>query len=350
MYLFDLGERPWKQSMLIFHMLARLGVEALVIVSPRTPFISIGYFQDAKQEINFEYCRQQGLPIFRREVGGGTVYLDRNQIFYHVIWNKNNPEFPKKIKDIYQYLSVPPIQTYDEFGITTQFREINDIVTTKGRKIAGLGGADIQDSMVFVGSLMLDFNYEQMTHAVKIPDEKFRDKIYKTLEENVTTMKRELGKIPSRSEVIDVLKKRYSRLLGKFTPAELNDSLISKMEELAVYFDSPEFLYRKTPRIPQGLKIKEGIEILYGMYKAKGGLIKTAQEIEVKKMRDIGISGDFTLFPKKELREMEIALKHTEREKEELDSTLEEFYEKTDVQTPGVEPTDVRKAILNVKK
>ena len=81
MYLFDLGELPWKQSMLIFHTLARLGIEALIIVSPRTPFISIGYFQDAQQEINFEYCRQKGLPIFRREVGGGTVYLDRNQIF-----------------------------------------------------------------------------------------------------------------------------------------------------------------------------------------------------------------------------------------------------------------------------
>lgn len=85
MYLFDLGERPWDESMLIFHALSRMGIEALNVVSPKTPFISIGYFQDAKLEVDIEYCKKENLPIFRREVGGGTVYLDRNQIFYQVI-------------------------------------------------------------------------------------------------------------------------------------------------------------------------------------------------------------------------------------------------------------------------
>jgi len=121
MKLLDLGERPWEQSMLIFHALARMGIEALVIVAPQTPYISIGYFQDAEQEVDLDYCKKENLPIIRREVGGGTVYLDRNQIFYHVIWNKNNPNFPKKISDIYHHLSVGPIETYNDFGINTQF-------------------------------------------------------------------------------------------------------------------------------------------------------------------------------------------------------------------------------------
>ena len=69
MYLLDLGERPWEQSMLIFHALARMGIEALDIVSPTTPFLSIGYFQDVKQEVDLEYCKKEGLPIIRREVG-----------------------------------------------------------------------------------------------------------------------------------------------------------------------------------------------------------------------------------------------------------------------------------------
>ena len=63
MYLFDLGDRPWYQSMLIFHALARLNIEALVIVSPKTPYISIGYFQDAKQEVSLDYCKKENLPI-----------------------------------------------------------------------------------------------------------------------------------------------------------------------------------------------------------------------------------------------------------------------------------------------
>ena len=346
MYLFDLGERPWEQSMLIFHALARMGIEAVDIVWPREPFISIGYFQDAKKEVDFEYCKKAGLPIQRREVGGGTVYLDRNQIFYHVVWNKNNPNFPKRIKEIYEQLSVPPIETYEEFGIQTKFREVNDIVTSKGQKIAGLGGADIEDSMAFVGSVILDFDYDKMTHAIKVPDEKFRDKIYKTMEENVTNMKRELGKIPPRDEIRKVLIKRYEKLLGKLKPVKLNDEIIRKMTELAIWFNSPEFLYKKTPRIPNGVKIKEGIEIIYGMYKAKGGLIHTAQEVENRQLKDIGISGDFTLYPKKELQGLENKLKDTEREEKNITSKIKEFYEETEVQTPGVNSKDFTKAII----
>jgi lipoate-protein ligase A len=349
MYIFNLGIRPWEQSMLIFHALARMDIEALVLVSPQTPFMSIGYFQDAQQEISLDYCKKEGLPIIRREVGGGSVYLDHNQIFYHVIWNKNNPEFPKRINDIYHYLSTPAIETYEEYGINTHFREINDIVTTEGRKIAGLGGADIKDSMVFVGSLILDFDYEKMVNAIKVPDEKFRDKIYKTMEENVTTMKRELGNIPPREDIANTLKVKYERILGKLKPATLNDEIIAKMEELAIRFNSPEFFFKKTPRKPTSVKIKEGVEILYGMHKAPGGLIRTAQQVEKKQLKDIGISGDFTFYPKQELTEMETTLKNTSREQEELISKIEEFYENTSIQTPGVKPKDFSKAILETK-
>ncbi len=349
MYLLDLGERPWDQSMLIFHALARMGVEAVDIVWPKTPFISIGYFQDAQKEVNFEYCNRSRLPVFRREVGGGTVYLDRNQIFYHVIWNSDNPDFPKKIKDIYEYLSIPAIETYEEFGIDTRFQEVNDIVTSQKRKIAGLGGADIADSMVFVGSMIRDFDYEKMTNAIRVPDEKFRDKIYKTMKENVTSMKKELGKPPSHQEIKQVLIKKYEKLFGKLKPLKLNDTIINKMMELAHWFNSPEFLYKKTPRIPEGVKIKEGVEILYGIYKAKGGLVRTAQEVEHQTIRDIGISGDFTLYPKKELDTLERSLQDTKREKNELIRKIDEFYENTAVQSPGVDAKDFTKAIMGAE-
>ena len=166
------------------------------------------------------------------------------------------------------------------------------------------------------------------------------------MEENVTTMKRELGKLPSRKEIIDTLIRRYEGLLGKLQPASLNNDIINKMEELFLSFNSSDFLFKKTPRIPQSVKIREGIEILYGMYKAKGGLIRTAQEVEIKQLKDIGISGDFTLYPKKELINMEKSLKNTIRENAEIKNKIDEFYENTDIQTPGVKPKDITKAIL----
>src|SRR4030042_3775404 len=108
-----------QQSMLVFHALARLGFEGLVIVSPDIPLASVGYFQDAAKEIDLNYCKNAGIPVMRREVGGGATYLDKNQVFYQLIWKKSNPKFPKKIKDIFSELSHPAIATYKDFGIET---------------------------------------------------------------------------------------------------------------------------------------------------------------------------------------------------------------------------------------
>ena len=52
MLFFDLGKLPGQQSMVVFHTLARMGIEALVAVSPSSPLASIGYFQDAEKEMD----------------------------------------------------------------------------------------------------------------------------------------------------------------------------------------------------------------------------------------------------------------------------------------------------------
>jgi lipoate-protein ligase A len=265
--------------MLILHALVRMGIEGLVIVSPKIPLVSIGYFQDAEQEVDLPYCRQSKIQFMRREVGGGATYLDENQIFYQLIWKRDNPKFPKAIDKIYLWFSEAPIETYRNFGIQTEFRAVNDIITNGGRKIAGEGGGNIGDHMVFfVGGFLLDFDYQAMSRILKVPDEKFREKVYKTMEENLTTMKRELGIVPRREEVISVLKERFEKRVGKLGDASLTPEIIEKMNQLEPWMTSEEFLLKKTPRITNGAKIREGVEVLYGLHKAKGGLIRTAKD------------------------------------------------------------------------
>lgn len=347
--LLDLGNLPGQQSMLVFHALARIGFEGLVIVSPQNPLVSIGYFQDAAKEVDIDYCRKISIPVMRREVGGGATYLDENQIFYQLIWKKNNTRFPFKIKDVFSYLSQPVCDTYHDFGIETRFRPENDIVTKDERKIAGEGGGDIGDSMVFVGGILMDFNYEMMSKILKVPDEKFRDKIYKSMEENLTNMKKELGDVPDRKEIVSSLIKNYEKLIGKLKPIKLPRETIDKMIELEKWFTSDEFLYKKTPKIPKGVKIREGVEILYSTYKARGGLIRTAQEIKNDVIENIGISGDFQFYPKSELAGLESNLKNTRRKDRDIISKVEDFYDDNKIESPGVEPEDVTDAIMEAK-
>ncbi len=349
MQVLNLGKLPDQQSMLGFHALARLGFEGLVIVSPKIPLASIGYFQDAEKEIDLGYCKKTGIPVMRREVGGGATYLDENQIFYQVIWNKKNPKFPKKVEEIFEFLSQPSCETYKEFGINAHFRPANDIITKEGKKIAGEGGGDIEDSMVLVGGILMDFDYETMSKILKVPDEKFRDKIYKSMEENLTTMKRELGSIPEREDIVKVLIEKYEKLLGKLETVTLTKKTIDKMVELERWFTSDEFLFKKTPRIPKGVKIREGVEILYSIYKARGGLIRTAQEVEEDRIQDIGISGDFQFYPKSELESMEKDLTKTKRKQNLVNLKIDEFYDKHKIQTPKVKPKDFTEAIMVAK-
>jgi lipoate-protein ligase A len=350
MNLLNLDELPKQDSMLIFHALARLGYEGLVIVSPGQPLASIGYFQDAEKEIDLDYCKKAGISVMRREVGGGATYLDENQIFYQVIWNSDNPKFPRNIKEIFEYLSSPPCETYRNFGIKASFRAENDIITESGKKIAGEGGGDIGKSMVFVGGILMDFDYVTMSRVLKVPDEKFRDKIYKSMEENLTTMKRELGQIPPRTEIKRVLVESFERILGKLEPIELDRDTIQKMREIEQWFMSDEFFHKKTPRIPQGVKIKEGVEILYGLYKAKGGLIRSAEEIENKKtIKDVVVSGDFNLFPKDALGDVENALKNKDFMQDTIKAEVEKVYDKKKIESPGVAPEDITKTITEAK-
>jgi lipoate-protein ligase A len=341
----ELGLMPGHQSMLIFHALARMGIEALVLVSPAQPIISLGYFQDTEKELDLAFCRQMNLPVMRREVGGGATYLDQNQIFYQVILRRENPLAQRQVQEIYERLSQAPVQTYRRFGIPAIFRQVNDIVTEEGKKIAGEGGANIGPSMVFVGGILMDFDFETMSRALKVPDEKFRDKLFKAMRENLTTMRDELGDIPSREEIQCVLIEEFEQLLGPTTQANLSQEVRQTMNDLELRLCSDQFLFRKTPKIPTGVKIREGVELHYGLYKAPGGLMRTIQEVQGDRLQDITISGDFTLLPKEGLDQLERHLVNARRDPAEVKQRVEEFYESHVVDSPGVEADDYVKAM-----
>jgi len=92
--------------------LASLGREALCLVSPATPYVCIGFHQDAQQEVDLEFCKANSIPVFRREVGGGAVYLDGWQLFYQLVIHKDNPLAPSDKGEFYRKFLAPVVQAY----------------------------------------------------------------------------------------------------------------------------------------------------------------------------------------------------------------------------------------------
>ena len=95
MKLFKLGGLDWKQTQLIYHALAYKNIESLVLDFSRDKYISVGLHENPRDELDLNYCKNNNIGFFRREIGGGTVLLDNNQHFYNLIINRNNPIVPR---------------------------------------------------------------------------------------------------------------------------------------------------------------------------------------------------------------------------------------------------------------
>jgi lipoate-protein ligase A len=331
---------PWQDSQLLYHAQPRLGREGLNLLAPATPYVSIGYFQDVEQEVDVAYCRENGIPIFRREVGGGAVYLDGDQLFFQLILHRESPRLPQGGKlAFYRKFLQAPIESYRALGIPAEYREVNDIVAND-RKVSGCGAAEIGDYYVLVGNLIVDFDYEMMSRVLNVPDEKFRDKVYKTIRENLSTISREIEDVPSRDDLWSLMVEKFIEMLG---PMEVETTVDGDWRaatgQLAAQLLSDEWLYRKGHARPgRAVKIRAGVNVLHRMHKAPGGLIRAVMEVREGTLATVSLSGDFFLYPEAKLSDLEAALENTPLE--EIERIVRRFYADHNVESPGVTPQD----------
>lgn len=339
MKLYNLGKVPWEESQLIYHALAHLGQEALSLVSPATPYVCVGYHQDVDQEVDVSYCREQNIPVFRRDVGGGAVYLDGDQLFFQLILRRDNPIIPLGKERFYKKFLEPVIGVYRHIGINAKYKPINDVIA-ENRKISGTGAADIGDCVVFVGNLIVDFNYKMMSRVLKVPDEKFRDKVYKTIRENLSTIRRELGEEEAKkwdeTTLNRLMAEAFAELLGPMEPTEINAELIGKMNELRAKMVNDEWLFLESGKLSFGrdIKIRAGTKVVHRMHKAVGGLIRADFEIREEKFGRVHFSGDFFCFPEQGVQWLESRLEG--KAPEEARAVIEKCYGEKGIETPGI--------------
>jgi lipoate---protein ligase len=340
--LYSLGKVPWDESQLLYHALAGLGREALTLVSPATPYVCVGFHQDVEQEVDLDFCRANHIPVFRREVGGGAVYLDGDQLFFQLILHKDNPQVPRKKEAFYRRFLQPVIDVYRRVGISAEYKPVNDVIAGT-RKISGTGVGEIGDAVVFVGNLIVDFNYEMMAKVLKVPDEKFRDKVHKTLYDNLSTIRRELGTDAAaqwtESRLNGLMAEAFQELLGPMTPRRKDKQVIEKMDELRERMVTDDWLHQKGRRMEgRNVKIRSGIHVVHRMYKAPGGLIRSDFEVHEGRFGEVRLSGDFFCFPEEAVHWLEKRLEN--RRVESARDLLEAFYNETGAETPGIQIDD----------
>jgi len=186
----------------------------LVICWPAKPLVSLGYFQEIDKDIDLAFCRKNDIFVTRRVIGGGGVYLDDGQMFYQLIGRIDSPTTPKGIDAYYRKFLQAPVQAYRNLGIDAEFKPVNDI-QAGGKKVSGNGAGDVGDARILTGNLIFDFNFDMMVKVLRVPNEKFRDKIAKSLRERMSTILLETGGMPDRNEVKKDLVRLYEETVAR---------------------------------------------------------------------------------------------------------------------------------------
>jgi len=317
----------------------------IILVSPNAPYVSIGYHQDMQKEVDLEYCAAHGLPVYRREVGGGAVYLDSGQLFTQWIFHKE--DLPASLEERFALYIDPIVQTYRELGINANYRPINDI-HVNGKKIGGTGAAQMGIAEILVGSLMYTFDKKTMSQVLKVLSEKMRDKIFESLEAYMTTMTEQLGSTPDRAMVKDLYLKKVSEALGaEIYEGEWTAEEEAMAREIDARFVSDEWLYQKGRLQQPGVKIHQDVHLVEAAFKSQGGLIRVIARLREGRIDDVSISGDFTLLPVFAVGALEQSLRGVAATPETLKSKIEEAYYRLQIQSPGVTPADFTTAIMN---
>ena len=354
--LIFIGENDSINTQTIWHAatLARSrGIQErdLVIIDwPKDPIVCCGLHQSLNQVVDLNFCKSNNIPVIRRVCGGGAVLLDSNQLFYNVIAHIDSKIIPRQITALYSKLLEPVVKTYRHFNIEADYKPVNDILV-KGRKISGNGAALLESTQVLVGNFILDFPRKEMTRILRVPNEKFRDKVYKSLEAGITSFQDELGYIPNRDEIIDVYTHHFESILKvHLIPASLEPKTLELIQQLRSTYLTDEWRFQVAQRgksLIHKVKIHASNYIVEGTHKSTGGLIQVICEFQGAVLVDILISGDFWIYPDLILPQLEQHLRNTNLSEIDLGLHIESFLNSNNCESPGTNSDDLAQAIHN---
>ena len=345
----DFGLVSAVRSQAVYHGVAETITEdsdpVLCLASPDTPYVCVGMHQEISREVDEDYCKTAGLPIYRRHVGGGAVYLDRNQLFTHFIYPRRKaPEFAA---NLYPMFIEPVVRTYKQLGVNAAYRPINDI-QVDGRKIGGTGAASIGEATLMVGSFMFDFDTATMARCLKVPSEKFRDKLRQTLDDYMTTMAKELPEPPQRDKLKQLFLANCADVL-KVEPVESapTDAELAAIEKAEAALTDPQWTYMQGRKLVEmGVKISEGTHLTESAHKAPGGMIRVHLLGRHGAVGDLMISGDFTCLPPDGVDRLAAELQGVALDQDKLTSAADDAIKRLKIEMPGIAGQDIASAIM----
>lgn len=135
------------------------------------------------QSIAAELVADVDVPVIRRPLGGGGVWLDRHQVCLVLVAPREF--FPQRPQAWYAHALAPMLQVYAEMGWHASLVEQD--VSLNGKKLAGTGAASIGVAGLVGTSFLLKFPAHEFTRLIAVPSDGYRVWLADALQAAITT-------------------------------------------------------------------------------------------------------------------------------------------------------------------
>jgi lipoate-protein ligase A len=189
--------------------------------------LNVGWFDDVDSTLDLEACRRAGVAVVRRQAyGGGTAYYGAQCA---AMWGFLLPKAAEgaegeTLDD--RLLRFQPVisDALDRIGCgEVQFEGSSDL-RWHGRKLGALTAQDVMLCDAVGGFLNLAKpDLDLYLSVVRIPDEKFKDKVVKDLREYVCTAEEVAGRPVPYEDFRDAMVAALTAAGIELEPSELNE-------------------------------------------------------------------------------------------------------------------------------
>jgi len=195
--------------------------------------IVIGCFQSVKLEVNMEACKETGTEIVRRFTGGGAVYHDGGNLNYAISLRKGHRLVPdENLQLVFQRLSEGAVEGLRKLSVKAEFQPVNDI-EVDGRKVSGAAGSIRWNTIFHHGCILVGSDLKILGKVLNVPRVKLEDRHVASVQKRVTTVRDELGRDVSTTEVRDAIVDGIESCYRvKVEPGDLTKEELGLAEEL----------------------------------------------------------------------------------------------------------------------
>lgn len=230
--------------------------------------IIIGKNQLLESEVNLEYAKKIGAPIYRRPSGGGAIYADNGCFMFSFITRNINKD------EVYRKHLGLIVEALKKIGIEAYFSGRNDLMFNN-KKFSGNSFYSNKNGSVLHGTFLYNTNLEYLVKSITPDNEKLISKGIKSVRERVINI----------GEYCDLTKSEMMNYLSNFISLEkiyLKDEDITKIKKIEENYLSDEWIYGNNPRFTY-----------FNSKRFSYGKLEIFIDVTKNKVKGISLKGDF---------------------------------------------------------